>query len=271
MESEFTTGAIILKDYRNVTHIDRDNILGTGPIPEKFIPDISWHIQNFQGSTPTCGAHSGSHFKAFLDKSDTGVNRYSPMFLWRAIKTFDGFKPNQGTTIEAIMKALRSFGICDWSLLPSELSIDETKQAYTALTEEQKNNAQPRIIKSYAITYTPTHDEVKSIIYKDKVSVLLLQFDGKWWSGTVHDSNGTKIYGHFVIAYGYDKDYIYVIDSADAINPIKKLGKGFDIKAVGSAIDLPDEEIIKLVSQRSILQKLVELYRQLKLLLSKKS
>jgi hypothetical protein len=268
--NEFVSGAIVQKDYRNVTHADRDKYFGTVSVrPLTYTQDISWLEKNFQRNTPTCGAHAGSHLKAILDKKDTGINRYSPMFLWRALKLTDNFPPSMGTTLEAIMKALKAYGIADWNVLPTDFSLSETSQAYTTLTEAQKDNAQPRIIDKFAITYIPTQDQVKDIMIKDGVVILLLRFDSTWFSGEVHETNGALTYGHFVVAFGYDENYIYVLDSADAVNPIKKVGKQFMISAVGSAIDLPDEEVKRLVSQRTILQKLVELYRQLKNLIKR--
>lgn len=264
-------GATILRDYRSISHDEVDELLGSATsIPESQISDINWLIVNLQQNTPMCGPHSGTHLKALMDNEDTGKNRYSPAFLWRAIKTLDGFAPNQGTSIEAIFKALKEFGICDWDILPTDFTLSEQDQAYTKLTDAQKDNAQPRIIKAYAVTYNPTNEQVREILAKYKYVILLLQFDGAWWSGSIHHSNGTKKYGHFVCSYGYDKDYIYVIDSADAINKYKKLSNTFSIKAIGSAVDLPDAYVKSLVDKKRTLQKVVDLWRQLKNLMNKK-
>lgn len=266
-------GAIIKRDYRNVTHKDRDRLLGTATIrPKEYEADISWLTRNFQKDIPACSTHAGSHIKAILDNINDGIKRrLSPMSGWRAIKTLiiDGFPPNQGTNFESVFKMLAKYGMCDWDLLPTDFSLNETTQAFTPLTQEQLDNAQPKIIASYAITYNPTQDKIRDIIYQDKVAGLLLRFDDSWWHGSRLETNGDLKYGHFVCAYGYNEDYIYIIDSADDNYPYKKLGKNFNITAIGSAVDLPDEYVKSLVSRRTILQKLIELYRQLKALLNK--
>lgn len=263
-------GAIIQRDYRNVTHKDRDAFVGAAvPRPETYLPDISWLTRNSQKQIPACSSHAASHLKAILDSYENIKRRLSPISGWRAIKTIvkDGFPTSMGTTIEALFKMLKGTGMTDWDLLPTDFAIDEQKQAYTPLTQEQLDNAQPKIIKSYAVTYYPSRDEIKDILYKDKVAILLLRFDDRWWRSDTLIENGEFKYGHFVCAYGYDKDYIYIIDSADDNYPYKKLGMFFQVGAIGSAIDMPDEEVKRLVQTRSLLQKIVELYRQLKTLL----
>jgi hypothetical protein len=260
----YVNGAVEQRDYRNVTHADRDALLGKAARPDEYKADIAKVERTSQKNIPACSTHAGSHFKQILDLSDTGRRKLSPISLWRFIKTFDGFAPNVGTTMEALMKGLAKFGLCDWDVLPTDFSLSEAIQAYTKLTDEQIDNADPKRIKEkYAITYYPDQDEVRDIIYTDKAAILLVRFDGRWYRSDTLTENGELKYGHFVCAYGYDKDWIYIIDSSDDVYSYKKLGRDYKFVAVGSGVDLPDAYVQGLIDQRKILQKIVELYRKL--------
>src|SRR5579863_8757295 len=82
---------------------NRDILLGAvqAPvaIPETPPIDFSWLKRNYQGQTPTCGAHALTHFQAVLlhalDSSKT--SRFSPRFSWIRIKAIDGFPLDAGT------------------------------------------------------------------------------------------------------------------------------------------------------------------------------
>lgn len=62
---------------------------------------------------------------------------------------------------------------------------------------------------------------------------------------------------------------IYILDSADKQVPLKKLPNNYPIREIGTAVDLPDEVVKNLIKQKELLQKVVELLRQLLLWIKK--
>lgn len=268
-------GAIIQRDYRNVTHADRDALTGSVTVrPSSYMADVNWMERLSQKDIPACSSHAAAHLKMILDNASDRIQRkLSPIFGWRAIKTLvkDGFAPNVGTNIESLFKMLYAHGMCDYELLPTDFTLSEKDQAYTPLTEAQIDNADFKVTDKYAITYYPTMEQVKDIVFKDKCAIILVRFDGSWFRSTKLETNGELKYGHFVCVYGYDEKYLYIIDSADDVYPFKKLGKEFKYVAVGSTIDIPDEELKKLIAKRKTLQQIVVLYRKLLELLQLKN
>lgn len=99
------------------------------------------------------------------------------------------------------------------------------------------------MIQSYAFGDTD-FDSLCQAIYQNKAVLLLIKCDNGWWQGATPTFT-TPLYGHFVAAYGYDENGIYVVDSADpnTAQALKYIGKQYITAEfffeAGTAVDLP--------------------------------
>lgn len=228
-------------------------------IPEKYETDISWLKTLYQNGYPMCGSHAGAHFKAILDfLTEKEGRHYSPVYLWKKIKAFDGHAPEVGTDMRSILKALYSHGICDYDMLPTDLDLTLAEQTKEDTTPAQNANAQPRIIQSYAFGKTDIYS-IKQSIYQNKAIIILIDIGDSWWKQKLVYPFTRRDGGHFVVAYGYDEDGILIVDSADRYQPFKKILWGYKIRDIGTAVDLPDWQVENLVKQKELLQKVVAL------------
>lgn len=247
-------------DVRDVSY---EKLGSSRVLPEEHeSPGLKKFYRSSQKNTPTCGAHAGAHAKQFLDFKDTGNQKYSPFYLWKKIKKIDGFPPSVGTDLRSILKTLKSWGVCDLALL--KYQGDKPIQVYSAddTTKEQDENAQPRIIGSYAFMGN-NRELIKQAIYDNGAAILLLRFGDAWWGRKKMVSNEDQSYGHFVVAYGWNGDTLKVICSADDKAPEKELEYSFNISDSGVLTDVPDEDIRKLITKRELLQRVVELLKLL--------
>jgi len=248
----------------------RDIKLGAVQPPDPAIPityetDVSWLKPIYQNGWPACGAHAGSHLKAILDhenEPDKKSYHYSPKFLWKEIKAIDGYEPEVGTDMRSIFKVLYNTGICDYDLKPNIYTDDLDQYTLYDNLIKEKENAHPKVIKSYAFGKN-NFNSITEAIYKNKAVLLLLDIGNTWWGKTFVYQFTRKDGGHFVVAYGYDENYIYIVDSADRFVPFKRIFYNYVIREVGTAIDLPNEYVENLIRQKEFLQKLVALYQKL--------
>src|ERR1039457_5260895 len=104
------------KDERD---FDLGSVAAPVTIPTTLNVDLSWLTTNFQGETPTCGAHAAAHFQAILEHQidSTIKQRYSPRYLWTKIKQIDGLPLDAGTDMRSIFKALQNNGADDFEPL----------------------------------------------------------------------------------------------------------------------------------------------------------
>ena len=230
----------------------RDILLGSvqAPvtIPSSFIPDISWLVRNYQGQTPSCGAHASSHFQAILEHAlAPGVNqRYTPRFSWIKIKTIDGYPLEDGTDMRSIFKSLTDDGADDFEPLENDVTLPLTTYSDpSVVTPDMVTNASAKKIGSYGFGNTD-FESLCQAIYQNKAILLLIKCDNGFW-GTSTPTFTTPEYGHFITAYGYDADFIYIVDSADPNDAFafKKIAKQYVnspttfIFEAGTAVDIP--------------------------------
>lgn len=230
----------------------RDILLGSvqAPvtIPSSFIPDISWLVRNYQGQTPSCGAHASSHFQAILEHAlAPGVNqRYTPRFSWIKIKTIDGYPLEDGTDMRSIFKSLTTDGADDFEPLENDVTLPLTTYSEpSAVTPDMVTNAGAKKISSYGFGNTD-FESICQAIYQNRAVLLLIKCDDGFW-GTSTPTFTTPEYGHFITAYGYDPDFIYIVDSADPNDAFafKKIAKQYVnspttfIFEAGTAVDIP--------------------------------
>jgi hypothetical protein len=230
----------------------RDILLGSvqapGAIPASFIPDVSWLVRNYQGQTPCCGAHASSHFQAILEHDLTpAVNeRYTPRFSWIKIKAIDGYPLESGTDMRSIFKSLTNDGADDFEPLENDVTLPLTTYSDpSAVTSDMVTNASAKKIGSYGFGNTD-FESICQAIYQNKAVLLLVKCDDGFW-GTSTPTFTTPEYGHFITAYGYDADFIYIVDSADPNDAFafKKIAKQYVnspttfIFEAGTAVDVP--------------------------------
>ncbi len=171
----------------------RPESLGTAtPYPDTFsspVPTIY-----MQGKYGTCGAHAGAQLANVLFNITS-----SPKFLWKIIKTLDGFGLNDGTDIRSIFKALQQSGICDLSLLDNSLegSIEQYSDV-TELTQAMRENASARKIGNYGFIDNPTSAQIKQAIYQYKAVVLLVDCGDGFWLPSWGTFNNPLHVGNFV-------------------------------------------------------------------------
>ena len=266
MNLEFQSGGIFTEDKRDFSLEKAHRLLGSVNIRPTTIkpPKIE---QVYQKNYPACGSHSGTHLKEIQENIETGLNnKFSPAYLWKKIKLTDSFRPEEGTDMRSIFKCLQKDGICDYDLLPNRYT--ETLKEYTeasVVTKEMDNNAQPRIISSYAFCTDLSFDNLKTQIWLNKAVLLLIQCDNGFF-GTDTPTFTKRPYGHFVVATGYNTDGIFVQDSTELKHPVKFIKNEYApfIIQAGTAIDLPNDVIQKLTYKLSLLEKLLDLWKQLK-------
>lgn len=235
---------------------DRDILLGAvqAPvsIPDTFLPDNSWLQRNFQGQTPFCGEHAGTHLKAILDYYANGTaKRYSPRYGVIKLKApgsplNDGFAISAGTDMRSIFKWLQKAGAADFEPLEDDVTLPTSKYCdASVVTPAIDANAAQSTIDSYAFGNTD-FQSLRQDIFQNKAVLLLIRCDDAFW-GTANPTFTTPQYGHYVVADGYTPTAIRVIDSADPNTAtwVKMIGKQYVtptfIKESGTGVDIPPE------------------------------
>lgn len=254
------------------TKIDSRNImLGSvqAPIdiPKEYKTDISGLKKFYQNGQPACGSHSGAFFKQVQQKLEGKHDQLSPRFLWAEIKKIDGYDPSEGTDMKSIFKTLQSTGVCLESLLPNTIELSLTNYTYPKITYEMLEDAQNRIGGAYAYKFNPSFEDLKQGIYQNKVILILIRCDDGFFR-TKNPTFTQRKYGHFVVAYGYDEQGIYIVDSTEKDFDLseKYIDKKYIsfIYELGTMLDIPDEQIILMTKQISLMKKVVNLLIQLK-------
>lgn len=202
----------------------RDAVLGKAlvpvPIPATMGADMSWFTRNYQGQTSFCGEHAATHLLADLDHYANATNRYSPRFSAIELKNpespvYDGFGPEDGTTLTAIFKCLQKVGAASYEPLENDISLPtSTYLVPTAISPAETADAATHKIVNYAFEDNPTYDNLCQAIYQKKAVLILIKCDDGFW-GSTSPTFTSPDYGHFVVAYDYDPTGIFVVDSAD--------------------------------------------------------
>lgn len=268
---EINLGAIFNNDKRNFSLEKAHELLGTVLTrPPTMLPiDIE---QVYQNGYPECGAHAGVHFKEVQEKLETGKSeKFSPVFLWKQIKKIDGYSPEMGTDMQSIFKVLADKGVCKYDLLPTNYS--QTLAEHTdpsTITSEMIDDAQPRIIKSYAFLTDLSAENIKLQTWLNKGLILLTRCDNGFFNTTTPTFT-QRLYGHFLTIIGFNETGIFVEDSTDTKYPVKHIKDMYVnfFDQVGTAVDLPNDVVKKLIAQRGLLQNLIILWQKLLKLLGR--
>ena len=225
-------------------------------LPEEYLPDYSGFSVYYQNGQGACGGHAGAKAKEILDFYDVGIiQEYSPRFVYACCKFLDGIPYGEGTYLRAIADSLRKYGACDMKLHPNEVHLPWAEyKDFGKISEAAFENAQERIIQSYAFTGNGWED-IKQGIYQHKLVILLVNPFFKDYES-----------GHFIVATGWDKN--------NRIRYINSFSKDWEDKGWSwlekdsfqkilegmTMIDLPNSTVRKLTSDIKILREIVALY-----------
>lgn len=205
-----------------------------------------------------CGEHAGTHFKAILDfvlisQKERKNPRYGSIKLKDPKSpVYDGYAIDAGTDMRSIFKWLKTVGADDFEPLENDVTLPlPTYCDPSVITPDMDANAADSKISAYAFGATD-YDSICQAIYKNKVVLLLIKCDAGFW-GTTTPTFTNPLYGHFIVADGYDENGIRIIDSAEpndsyAVKMVNKqyLTTQFFLEG-GTAIDLAPEEVQKLI------------------------
>lgn len=250
-------------------------------IPESYFTDLGKLPVLYQGKQPSCVGHATALALMHADWLELGkVTQLSPRFLYALAKRDDGFD-GDGTYYRQCFKEAQEFGVCQEPLFKNDIELDKDEyKDSTRITPDAYTDAQPRVIKSYVRLDDMSLAGIKQAIYQNKLVLLGVKLGKEWWTNTSGDSAWTEkevlpvrppvdiISGHAILAYGYDQDYIYFVNSWS--KDWGRLGIGYFGKEYmpfvyegWTFIDLPNSVVENLLQQKSLLEKVVELLKQL--------
>ncbi len=202
METPFGLGG--QKREKDTRDYKVESLRGSGfPSPESYSSPVTTIYM--QDKYPTCGAHAGAQLANVLFGATT-----SPKFLWKIIKSIDGFALEAGTDMTSIFKALQKVGICSLSLLDN--SLEDSLYSYSRLgelTREMYTDAATKRIGTYAFTNRPTFQQIKDAVYLHKAAILLVDCGDGWYTPDWMDNHvnplhvGKFVGHHFICATQY--------------------------------------------------------------------
>jgi len=200
-----------LEDYQDDRDIPLSAIQKKEEIPEEFKRDLS-KIEINEQRHPSCIGHASAKVKESQELIELGDYKFSPRFIYALCKKYDDYD-GKGTYPRVAMKMLKKYGVCQDSLFP----YDQDYQTYintSLISNEAYLDATKFRIKMYA-KVAPDFGEIKQAIYKNKVVLGGGTGSNEGWSQLPikPPKDGEKKWGHAIAFYGYDKDYIYFINS----------------------------------------------------------
>ena len=152
--------------------------------------------------------------------------------------------------MRSIFKSLTTDGADAFEPLENDVTLSlPVYSDKTVVTPDMDSAAAENKILSYAFG-TTDFDSLRQHIAQYKAILLLIKCDDGFF-GTTTPTFTTPKYGHFVVAYDYTPTSIKIIDSTEREFPLKEIGKQYItsdfIKESGTAIDLPPQEVQKII------------------------
>lgn len=205
----------LLPDLPDARDIPLSSIQERIDIPEEFKRDLSFIPIDAQGKHPACVGYAASKVKEGqeLDEHQQFID-ISPRFIYAMCKKIDGYSGG-GTYTRVAMKILKNYGACLEKGFPSNTSLskDEFKN-WELIPEPAYIEAKKYKIKTYA-TVDKDWESLKQAIYQNKIVLGGQTGSRNGWSQLPlrPPQEGEKLFGHAIAYYGYDKNYIYFINS----------------------------------------------------------
>lgn len=187
-----------------------------GALPEKV--DLSEYLAPVkdQGEWGFCHSYSAASMKEAQEYAETNCRYiFSPLHLAKVIKERDGITDTEGTTMINVCKRLCDTGVIEESLYPSEGYVtnsfefkpfDDSKIVHYKTKNYARCDNLSDIKKALADgKFVLLGIQALSTIYELNKGIEVLPFD----------ANGKMIIigGHQILIYGYDKDYLYALNS----------------------------------------------------------
>ena len=189
------------------------NFASATPIPITF--QTSTPIIYMQNQQPCCGADLTTQYLNVL----FGITG-SPEFTWKNIRKIDGYPPNAGSESSTLGKVAQTIGTCDLSLMPDNSNVsDDIYASYTGVTQPLLDNASSRKIANYAFIDNPTFQQIKDSIFQHKAVGLRVNCGDGWYTPSWLEKDmlplklGNYVDDHFILATGFDANYIYFTNS----------------------------------------------------------
>lgn len=212
----------------------RDHLIGSATAPVyTFAPVHLRAVQlpyYYQGKRPACGAHAGTSYKVFLNRSDATnpAENDTPRYLWANIKR-DGTSPSDGTTMLQIFKTLQQYGADAFEPLENDVNLPDAPYASLApISQAMLAYGQHNRIDSYAFLTDRSFDGIKQGIHDFGAVLLLVNVNAQMWTAPNGQTSWAEkdvlplrppsaqypvIDGHFIVADSYDEQYIYGVNS----------------------------------------------------------
>ena len=274
------------KDKRDYKLSKVNNLIGSVPIiTPTFFSDISQLPILMQAQQPACVGFATASGMMATDKGAYSWD-YSPRFLYDLAKRDDGVPNVEGTYYRQCLKEGQKNGVCDNVEFPNDVSLQyNIYKDWTLIPANAFTAAKNRLVKSYVAVDDLSLDGIKQAIYQNGYVLLGVQLGDEWWTSPTGVTSWAQddilnpalrppknvVSGHAILAYGYDQDYIYFVNSWSTQwgrNGIGWFGEDYEpfVQEGWTFIDLAPEVIKNLSTQISILQKVINL---IKLLLKK--
>lgn len=183
------------------------------PTPTTF--STAYPITYMQNQEPSCGEDMGTQYLNVLFGCIG-----SPMFGWKTLRQIDRLSPTDGSTSSGVALQAQTVGTTDLSLMPDNSTLSNADYAsYTGITPEMLAQAKTRTIANYAFIDNPTFQQIKDNIFQHKAVGLRVNCGDGWWINGWAENEvcplklGTYVDDHFILAIGFDENYIYFSNS----------------------------------------------------------
>lgn len=200
-------------DYRD---LPASAVLGTTPLPDKYMLDIETLPRWNQKLIGSCTGHAGGKLKQYLDFKELNmIAALSPRFLYAMAKCEDGFGP-EGTYPRLIAKTLKNYGCATEKTVPNNCDLTHEEYVYKRKREnipkEAFDEAREFKIEGYAFPSAKDAEELKRSIKEKGGAMLLMRIGKEWWSPTYYAADLTPlkppanvVSGHEIFLCGYEQ------------------------------------------------------------------
>lgn len=206
-----------------------DVLLGTAaPVvytfPKELVNKAAWGAPvEYQGDEPACGAHAGAKMKGI-----SSGKRFSPRAQWSDLKSFDGWRIEDGTDIRSIFKSItKNLGAVDFDLYGNDVSLPSAEYAKT-LTAALRKAGVKYTGDGYGFINDLSFDGLKQFITDHGPTIVLMRVSARFWTAANGRISWSEkdilplapasarfpiVSGHFVVAHSFDEENIYFINS----------------------------------------------------------